>query len=173
MTQQPRISHRFEQRLPRWHARSIYAGFAFLLASGLGWLWLHNFVSVAGPFGPTPHPAEPLTVKLHGIIAYAFLLLLGALIPVHLRLGWAGKRSLATGLLTAGAMVLLVLTGLGLYYAGGEELRALASLSHWLIGLAAALALVSHAIRGRQRHARGLPRPTAPVRRAPRRIDPV
>ena len=56
---------------------------------------------------------------------------------------------------------------------GGEELRALASLSHWLIGLAAALALVSHAIRGRQRHARGLPRPTAPVRRAPRRIDPV
>ena len=36
-----------------------------------------------------------------------------------------------------------------------------------------ALALISHAIRGRQRHARGQPRPMAPVRRAPRRIDPV
>jgi hypothetical protein len=173
MTHQPRFNPRFEQRLPHWHARGIYAGFAFLLASGLGWLWLHNFVSVAGPFGPTPHPAEPLVVKLHGVIAYAFLLLLGALIPVHLRLGWAGKRSLVTGLLTAGAMVLLALTGLGLYYAGGEELRDLASLSHWVIGLAAALALVSHALRGRQRHARALPRPTATVHRAPRRIDPV
>ena len=48
MTHQPRLN----QRLPRWHARSIYAGFALLLASGLGWLWLHHFVTVAGPFGP-------------------------------------------------------------------------------------------------------------------------
>jgi hypothetical protein len=169
VTRQPRI----HQRLPRWHARSLYAGFALLLASGLGWLWLHNFITVAGPFGPQPHAAEPVLVKLHGIIAYGFVVLLGALIPLHLRLGLAGKRSLVTGLATLAAMLLLGLTGLALYYAGGEELRALASLSHWLIGLAAALALVSHAVRGRQYHHRAPPRPAAPVRRAPRRIDPA
>lgn len=169
MTHQPRLN----QRLPRWHARSIYAGFALLLASGLGWLWLHHFVTVAGPFGPTPHPAEPLLVKLHGMVAYGFLVLLGALIPLHMRLGLAGQRSIVTGLTVVTAMALLALTALALYYSGGEELRALASLSHWLIGLGATAALILHAVRGRQAPHRALPRSTAPVRRAPRRIDPA
>lgn len=164
---------RFNQRLPRWHARSIYAGFALLLASGLGWLWLHNFVAVTGPFGPAPHPVEPVLLKLHGVIAYGFLLLLGALFPLHLRLGWAGQRSLLTGLTTLAAMALLAVTGLALYYSGGEDLRALASLSHWVVGVVAALALVSHAVRGRQHHRRAQPRQVVAVRRAPRRIDPA
>lgn len=165
MTRAPKSAY----SLPRWHARGIYAGFALLLGSGIVWLLLHHYVEVAGPFGPAPHPAEALMIKLHGIVAYGFVLLAGALIPMHLRLGWAGKRNRGTGVLLGGALLLIALTGLALYYAGSDDLRGIASLVHWLVGLLAALVLVIHAVRGR----RLLPRSMAPVHRAPQRKDPA
>ena len=139
----------FTQRLPKMHERLIYLTSGSLLATGLGWLWLHHFVEVQGEFGAQPHPAEPWLLKAHGVAAYAFLIAAGALLPVHVRLGWLGRRNRRSGSVLAAVMLALAATGLALYYFAGEDSRAAASLAHWVLGIGGALALGVHVWRGR------------------------
>lgn len=136
-------------RLPRWHEWSIYVGLALLLATGLGWLALDRWVRIEGEFGPEHHPAEHLLLILHGVAAYALLVVAGALIPVHVKVGWSTRRNRGSGLAVASALVVLSLTALGLYYLSAEGLRGAASLAHWLVGIVALPLLAVHALRGR------------------------
>ena len=137
-------------RLPRWHEWAIYAGFGALLVTGLAWLALDRGVRVAGDFGPEHHPAEHWMLIVHGIAAYLFLLVAGALIPVHVKLGWSIDRNRVSGVTLASILGLLALTALGLYYLGDDALRGWSSTAHWLAGLVALPALVIHVIRGRR-----------------------
>jgi hypothetical protein len=148
------MTRRRPTRLPRWHEWAIYFGFGLLLATGLGWLALDQWVRVAGEFGPEHHPAEHVTLILHGVAAYAFLLAAGAVIPVHVKLGWSQGRNKSSGVTLAIILGLLAVTALGLYYIGGEGVRGLASIAHWTIGIAALPALLIHALRGRRGAAR-------------------
>jgi hypothetical protein len=50
----------------------------------------------------------------------------------------------------ATAVIGLAVTGYLLYYAGGETARALASVAHWLPGLALPIAGGWHAVAGRR-----------------------
>lgn len=136
-------------KLPRWHEWSIYVTFGLLVVSGVAWLILDHWVRVEGEFGPEQHPAEHLMLILHGIAAYALLIVAGALIPVHIKLGWSIRRNINSGIVTASALVFLSLTALGLYYLSAEGLRAVTSFAHWLVGLAAVPLLALHVIRGR------------------------
>ena len=151
-------------KLPRWHEWSIYVTFGLLLVTGVAWLVLDHWVRVEGEFGPEHHPAEHLMLILHGIAAYAVLIVAGALIPVHIKLGWSIRRNLRSGIAIASALVVLGFTALGLYYLSAEGPRALASLAHWLVGIAAAPLLAVHVIRGRA--------VTPPPARSPRRRGP-
>lgn len=141
---------RFTGRLARWHEISIYLSFASLLVSGLAWLVLHNYVQVEGPFGPEHHPAEPWLLRFHGVATYFFLVLVGALLPLHIRLAWSARRNLTTGLATATAMILLAISGIGLYYLSGEKVRAWTSILHWGVGILAMAVLTWHAVLGRR-----------------------
>ena len=136
-------------RLPRWHEWSIYLTFGVLFATGIAWLVLDRWVRIGGEFGPEHHPAEHVMLIVHGIAAYALLLVAGALIPVHIKLGWSIRRNLKSGIAVGTALVVLSLTALGLYYLSGEGLRGLASVSHWVIGIAGLPVLLIHVIRGR------------------------
>jgi hypothetical protein len=137
--------------LPRWQEWSVYIGFGLLLATGLAWLLLDAFVRVAGEFGPEHHPAEHVVLILHGIVAYGFLIVGGAMVPVHITLGWNTKQNRKSGATFVATLLLLVGTGLGLYYVGDDALRARISLIHWAAGLVALALLVIHALRGRNR----------------------
>ena len=137
-------------RLPRWQEWSVYVSFGLLVASGIAWLLLDTFARVAGEFGPEHHPAEQWSLVAHGVVAYAFLIVAGAMVPVHITLGWNTKRNLKTGLTLAGILLLLAVTGLGLYYLGDEVSRHWVSIVHWTVGLAAALVLLIHALIGRR-----------------------
>ncbi len=148
MTRKRRPS--FAARLPGWQEVAIYAAFGALFATGLVWLWLEHFVRVTGEFGPQHHPAQTWLLKGHGIAAYAFAITAGALIPVHIRLGWRGKRNRRSGLTLVVLALALALTGLGLYYIAGDDARGVASIAHWTIGIGCGLALAIHAWRGRQ-----------------------
>ena len=53
---------------------------------------------------------------LHGIAAYALLLVAGALIPVHIKVGWSIRRNLLSGLAVVVVLAVLGLTALALYY---------------------------------------------------------
>lgn len=137
--------------LPRWHEWSVYFGFGLLLATGIAWLLLDKFVRIAGEFGPEHHPAEHAALILHGAVAYGFLIVGGAMIPVHITLGWNTKRNRKTGIVFVATLLFLAATALGLYYVGEDALRARLSLIHWSAGLFALPVLVLHALRGRNR----------------------
>lgn len=137
-------------RLLRWQEWSVYTSFGLLFATGVAWLLLDSFVRITGEFGPEHHPAEPWALMTHGIVAYAFLVVAGAMIPVHITLGWNTRRNLKSGLTLTGTLLLLASTALGLYYNGDEVGRHWVSVVHWGVGLVALPALMVHALRGRR-----------------------
>lgn len=136
-------------RLPRWQEWSVYATFGLLFVSGVAWLLLDSFVRTPGEFGPERHPAEHWALVAHGLAAYAFLIIGGAMIPVHITLGWNIKRNFKSGVIFAAALLFLALTALGLYYLGDDGLRPGVSLIHWVVGLAVLPLLLIHALKGR------------------------
>ncbi len=137
--------------LPRWQELAVYISGAILLFTGIAWLILDTWVRTEGEFGPEHHPAEHWILIAHGIGAYAFLLILGALIPVHIPLGWRQKRNRVTGVTVLVVCAILSVTALGLYYVGEDVARSSVSLIHWLVGVAAAGILLIHVTRGRSR----------------------
>ncbi len=137
----------FVQRLPRLHERAIYSGFGILVVTGLAWLWVHD---VRQPLpGPQVNPVESWLMRVHGIAAYVFLVLAGALLPVHVRMGWRGRRNHRSGAVVGAMLLLLGFSGLVLYYESGELARTIADRAHWPAGIAATLVLGWHALRGR------------------------
>ncbi|MEO7934425.1 MAG: DUF4405 domain-containing protein [Chthoniobacterales bacterium] len=123
--------------------------FIVLLLTGIFWAGLHRYGQVEGEFGPAPHPAEPWILRAHGAAAFAMLVLLGTLLPIHVKRSWKAGKNQFTGSVMLTFNFLLVLTGYGLYYAGNERLRGLTSWLHWWLGLTFPVALVWHIYAGR------------------------
>ena len=120
-----------------------------LLVSGALWLLFHYFVRVHGQFGEAPHPLESWWLRLHGAAAMLVLIVLGSLLPVHVRRGWHQRRNLLAGTILGAVGLLLIASGYALYYFGGEELRPWISVFHWVVGLSALPLLIWHILRGR------------------------
>lgn len=153
------MTARRPSRLPRWHEWSIYVSFGLLVLTGIAWLVLDHWVRIEGEFGPEHHPAEHIMLIVHGAAAYALLVVAGALIPVHIKVGWSIRRNLVSGVTVSAALILISLTALGLYYLSAEGLRGLTSLAHWLVGIAAVPLLVIHVVKGRRGAATRRPAP--------------
>lgn len=137
-------------RLPRWQEVAVYVTLGALILSGLAWLALDQWVRINGEFGQEHHPAEHGALVVHGVVAYGFLIVAGAMIPVHIKLGWSLGRNKASGLSLAIGCMIGALTALALYYLGDERGRSVVSLVHWLVGLLVIPALLIHASRGRR-----------------------
>ena len=139
-------------RLGRHHRQWIYAVGGSLVASGVGWLIAHYLLVDAGSFGETHHPSEPWWLRLHGAAVMAFLVVLGTILPGHVRRAWSLRKSCAqsvrrnvvTGIFMLSLLAVLTLTGYALYYSGDEDLRPYISTTHWVIGLAAAVGFYQH-----------------------------
>ena len=142
-------SRRHPTNLPRWQELAVYASGAVLLVTGIIWLVLDKWVRVEGEFGPEHHSAEQWALIAHGIGAYAFLMIVGALIPVHIPLGWRQGRNRLSGVSVLIVCAILSLTALGLYYLGEDVTRSRVSLVHWLVGVGAIAVLLIHVTRGR------------------------
>ncbi len=136
-------------RLTSGHRHWVYWVAAALFASGALWLVFHYFVQVEGAFGPAPHPLEHWWLRLHGAAAMLALLVVGSLLPIHVRRGWHQRRNLRLGIVLSSALLLLTLSGYALYYFGGEEARPWISVFHWGIGILSPLVLVWHIASGR------------------------
>ncbi len=139
-----------DNRLGHLHRRWLAVSFAILFMSGLLWLGFHYFIAVKTDFGDGPHPLQQWWLKLHGLAAMATLVIVGSLLPGHVRKAWQHHQNRLSG----GVMVVLAggltLTGYALYYFGGEESRPIISATHWLIGIAAFPLLIAHIISGRR-----------------------
>lgn len=142
-------------RLERWHRRCVYASVALLTASGAAWLLARYCLRPVSQFGATIHPLEPWAMKLHGAAAMAMLFFLGSLMNAHIRRALKAGRNLPTGCSLIAAMLLMIVSGFGLYYLAGETDRPVWSLLHWGGGLAGTALFVSHILLGRRATRRG------------------
>jgi phosphatidylglycerophosphate synthase len=126
--------------------RLVYVLLGGLWLSGGAWLVLRYFLQRSGDFGPTPHPLTPIVLMIHGAFAMAALAVLGFVWGVHIVPAWRRGHRRATGITLVALFVALAATGYGLYYLGDEAWRATASVAHWVIGLAAIVPFVVHAL---------------------------
>jgi len=139
-------------RLSRHHRQWIYAVGGGLVGSGVGWLIAHYLLVGASAFGETHHPSEPWWLRLHGAAVMAFLVVLGTILPGHVKRAWSlrkngiqsVRKNVVTGTLMLSLVAALALTGYALYYSGSEELRPYISTGHWVMGLAAAAGFYQH-----------------------------
>jgi MFS family permease len=107
----------------------IYAALLALLATGV--LWQLDL-------------QRALLMKIHGAAAMAGMVLLGALLARHVPCGWKKRANRISGAALLMASLWLVVSGYALYYAGSESLRAVASQTHFWIGVALAVVFALH-----------------------------
>lgn len=136
--------------MPSWMRRWVYLAASLCLLSGVLWLLFDTFVQHEGPFGPEQHPLQKQWLLLHGASAMLMLWVLGMVWLAHVKRGWSGVRNRVSGATVVTVLIVLALTGWGLYYLGDEDLRLWASRVHWLIGLMFAVALPLHIWLGRK-----------------------
>ncbi len=118
-------------------------------ATGIAWAWLHYFGARADEFAPRS-AAEPWMMKLHGAGAMVILVILGTLLPSHIRFAWHARRNRPNGIALILFFVFLIVSGYGLYYFGNERLRSWTSWSHLAVGLALPAMIILHIWSGRR-----------------------
>lgn len=117
----------------------VWTAITVVALTGFAWFALHDLVE------REPGETERLLLMLHGISAYATLIVMGSLLPLHVRSGWHRRRKRWTGGTTLATLVLLAVTGLVLYY-GGEQTRETARWIHIGIGIACVALFPVHAM---------------------------
>ena len=154
-------------RLSRRHKLALYSILSAVFASGLIWIWLHYFMQNDDEFGVSP--AQTWVLMSHGLFAAMSLLVIGSLVPLHVKYAWRAHRNRTNGVFFISIVSLLIVTGYGLYYIGNEHLRSWTSWTHIIVGLAFPLLLIFHIWRGRasRRHKRAVPQRLRIRRAAP------
>lgn len=138
-------------RLPKPHKQAMYGVFILLWLSGALWLGFHYFLRSAGEFGEVAHPLEIWWLRVHGLMAFAMLVALGSVLPIHVRRAWHLHKNRWSGAGMMAVLLWLTLTGYALYYFSSDENEAWLPLLHWVVGLVLPLMLVWHIRQGRAR----------------------
>lgn len=141
-------------RFSKPHKHTLYAVFSLLWLSGSLWLAFHYFLRVAGEFGANAHPLEIWWLRLHGLMAFAVLVVIGSVLPIHSRRAWHLKKNRSSGLAMKSILLWMAATGYALYYFASDDNEAWLPLLHWIVGLSLPLMLVLHIRLGRARKTR-------------------
>ncbi len=146
-----------KQVLGPWHKRSLYLVCGLLWLSGVFWLYFRYCVHTSNEFGLQTHPAQAVILKIHGALAMGFLIVFGSVL-YHIKPGWRQKSQRPSGTSLLIVCGILILTGWGLYYVGGDELRNWSSLSHSILGFLLPLIIFLHvwSVRNRKGFTSGL-----------------
>lgn len=136
--------------ISRGYRYCLYAAVALAAASGLLWILLGFFLDPENFSDPLRLWRHRLLVT-HGGIAYLLLWLLGALLPQHQWGAWKARRNRGSGAALSGALLLLAISGLMLYYPPADDWRDAVSLMHQILGGALIGLLPLHVTLGRRR----------------------
>lgn len=120
--------------------------FAVLVLTGAGWLladWQKDVNELWQQIAAN-------MLMVHGGTAMLTLLLLGALIPVHLRRSWRSGKNLVSGSIMAAFNAVLIVTAFGLYYLGSDAVRPWMSWIHLGSGFSLGLLFPLHIWLGRR-----------------------
>ena len=136
-------------RLESRFRAALYIVVGLLFGTGATWFAVDRLKEV-GPTAQTWQDASAWLLMLHGGAAMLFLLLLGALIALHVRVGWRLGNNRVSGTVMLALNAVLVVTAFGLYYAGSETLRPWISDIHIAVGLGFPALLALHAVLGKR-----------------------
>jgi predicted small integral membrane protein len=125
---------------------ALYTAFTALFITGAGWLVADQLKEG----GEIWQEAAANLLMLHCGAAMLALMLLGALVPVHLRHAWRARKNRATGVVMATLNTTLIVTAFGLYYVGSDFWRPWVSRIHYGLGLALPVLLLVHVLLGRR-----------------------
>ena len=141
-------------KLTLGHLAWFYFISSILFLSGIAWILFRYFPIRHEDLTGLRSSSEVWCLKIHGGLAMAFLILLGTLIPVHIRRGWSAKLNRPNGVLFITLILILILSGYELYYTGSENLRDLSHWAHIIFGVLSPVFLAWHirAGRARQKH---------------------
>ena len=135
-------------RLSPGFRNALYAIFAILFLSGATWLVADALKDSAN--GELWQQIAATLLMTHGGSAMVTLMMLGALVPLHIRYGWRARKNLSTGITMATASAILIVTAFGLYYFGAEGARGVAGDVHTWLGVACPVLLLAHIWWGRR-----------------------
>jgi hypothetical protein len=135
-------------RLSSTFRNALYAIFAILFLTGAVWLVADGLKDSAN--GELWQQVAATLLMTHGGSAMVTLMMLGALVPIHMRYGWRARKNLFTGIVMATVGIVLIVTAFGLYYFGAEGARAIAGDVHTWLGVASPVLLVAHIRWGRR-----------------------
>jgi hypothetical protein len=138
----------FALRLSPAFRYALYAIFAILFLTGAVWLVADGLKDSAN--GELWQQIAATLLMTHGGSAMVTLMMLGALVPIHMRYGWRARKNLSTGIVMATVGAILIVTAFGLYYFGAEGVRAIAGDVHIWLGVASPVLLVAHIWWGRR-----------------------
>lgn len=127
---------------------AIYAAFAILFLTGVGWLVADWQKEISGD--EIWQQGIAYLLMAHGGTAMAVLLLLGALIPMHIMRAWRSRKNRISGSVMAAFNAVLIATAFGLYYLGSETLRPWLSWTHIAVGITLCLLFPLHVYLGRR-----------------------
>jgi hypothetical protein len=136
-------------QLSRRHRATLFAVSAVLLITGALWARLHQLDENA-PASEGLRRVNRWLMEMHGLTAVGFVLLLGTLLPGHVRRAWRARKNRGNGAFFLTAVASLTISGYALYYLGDENWRRAASWFHLWLGVAAPLLLFWHIRSGRQ-----------------------
>lgn len=143
------LMRRNSVKLSRQHRAWLYSVTVALYLTGAVWAWLHYLRAPTDEFAARS-PMEPWMLKLHGAGAMLILLVLGTLLPGHVRSAWHARRNRLNGTALLAVFAFLTASGYGLYYFGDERWRSWTSWSHLGMGLALPAIIILHIWTGRR-----------------------
>jgi hypothetical protein len=131
----------------------VYSLFAFLYLSGVAFWVLDHFFTSETSTGPQQNPMQIWSLRLHGTLAIAVLMLLGYVWRAHVQPSWkarAGLKKLGkesnqrAGLFLSIYLLFIVLTIPGLMYLTNDALKEYTEAIHTYMGLALILPFAWH-----------------------------
>lgn len=128
---------------------TLYATFSVLFVTGAAWLLADQLKEAPGT-GDAWQTTAAYLLMLHGGTAMMTLMLLGALVPLHVRRAWQSRRNRLTGPAMLMFNGVLIATSFGLYYAGSEVVRPWISDIHIALGLCLPALFFVHVLVGRR-----------------------
>jgi len=123
---------------------SIYGVFGLLWLSGVLWLAVHYLFAQATEFGVVQHPWEHTLLLVHGILAVAAMYALGWIAARHSAPAWGLRERRKSGGFFWTALIVLAITGFGLFFLTDEGWQRSTSFLHEALGALITLSALEH-----------------------------
>jgi uncharacterized membrane protein len=93
---------------------------------------------------------QVVTASLHALLAFIMLGIVGAMWSVHMRFNWRHRKQRGSGLGLVILWLLLMLTGVGIYYLGDTQAALATAVLHLAVGVLVIFWYAWHVLRGRR-----------------------